>query len=451
MTRVAALAIALGAAFAALVVFQPIADSDLFWHLQTGRSTIAGDLPRVDTFSWTIAGAPVATDQWLGDALIAGAQALGGWRGLLLLRALAVALLVLSIVDAALVSRPRAPLIATFAALPAILLTRFAWTDRPELFGLVCFALLVRFLRGGDAGLLATIPLIFVWSQLHGSYALGLGIVLLACAARAFEDRRERWRYVPIAAAAIVATLLTPAGLGAWTASGGHFLTPPRYIAEEGVPDARTTAGAVFLAVLALVILTAMLTRRVTLREAALIVPVAFLSLTAERHTPFLAVAAAPYFASRWPDPLSRWRAAGQAPAAVPHARAIASALGAAAILLAVALSSGTVDDSGYPRGALVALPSGPGLLNEYVWGGYLIAFAPNTPVFIDGRLFPFVPGVLEDYRAIIGAHPGWEQVAAARGVRALLVRPTQPIAVRARERGWRVVYEDDVAIVLLR
>lgn len=453
MTRVAALAIVLGAAFGSLVVFQPISDSDLFWHLETGKSTITGDLQRTDSFSWTIAGAPVATDQWLGDALIAAAQAFGGWRGLLLLRALAVALLVLLIVDSALASRSRAPLVAALAALPAIVLTRFAWTDRPELFGLVCFALLVRLLRSGDAGLLATIPLLFVWSQLHGSYALGLGIVLLACVARGLDDRRERWRYLPIGAAAIVATLLTPAGLGAWTSSGGHFLAPPRYIAEEGVPDARTPAGLVFVVILGLVIATAMLTKRATLRDAALLVPVAFLSLTAERHTPFLAVAAVPYFAERWPDPLARWRGVRGEERAMPmpHTRALAAGAGAAAIVLAIALASGTVDESGYPKGALAALPAGPGLLNEYDWGGYLTWAAPQTPVFIDGRLFPYVPGVLDDYRTIIGAHPGWEDVAAARGVRALLVRPSQPIAVRARERGWRVAYEDDIAVLLLR
>ena len=78
------------------------------------------------------------------------------------------------------------------------------------------------------------------------------------------------------------------------------------------------------------------------------------------------------------------------------------------------------------------ALPSGDGTLNQYDWGGYLIAFAPRTPVFIDGRLFPYVPDVLADYRAIVGARPGWESVVARRGVTTLLVRPTDPIAVRA-------------------
>ena len=458
--RVSACAIALGAIFGALVTLQPINDSDLFWHIETGRRTLAGDLPRLDLFSWTAAGTLVFTDQWLGDLALAAAKAVGDWRGVLALRALAVAALVAIVVDTALRARPGRPVIAVMAALPAIALSRFAWTDRPELLALVCFALLVRLLRGGDRELMLTIPLLFVWAQLHGSYALGLGLILASCAARALTEQRERWRYVPIAAFAVLMTLLTPSGLAAWTSSGGHFLAPPRYIAEEGVPDARTLPGALFLITLALLIATAMVGRRVTLREIAILIPVTFVALTAARHTPFLAIAVAPYFASLWPDPLAKWRSASEEfarPTEDPRARregfGRSGVLVSAALSLAIAigLADARVDETGYPRAALAALQSGPGTFNQYDWGGYLIYAKPDTPVFIDGRLFPFVPDVLEDYRAIVSARPGWEDVVARRGVRTILVRPSDAIAVRALERGWRAVYGDAIAVVLVK
>ncbi len=482
--RVSAVALVLGALFGALTTLQPVSDSDLFWHIETGRRTLAGDLPRADVFSWTIAGAPVFTDQWLGDLVLAAARALGDWRGVQALRALAVMALVAIVVDTAVRARPGRPIVAVAAVLPAIALSRFAWTDRPELLALVCFALLVRLLRGGDRELLWTIPLLLVWSQLHGSFALGLGLILASCAARALEPTRERWRFVPIAAFAVLVTLLTPSGLAAWTSSGGHFLVPPRFVAEEGVPDARTLPGVLFLMTLGLVVSTAMLGKRTSLRDAALLVPVAFVALTAARHTPLLAIAAAPYFASQWPDPLGRWRSAderaGERPGhplderlrparpTAPGPQGLAGArsqqrgegvpgriagalLGAALLVVAIALADGRVDESGYPRTALASLPSGPGVLNQYDWGGYLIEFAPATPVFIDGRLFPYVPDVLSDYRAVIGAHPGWESVVARRGVTAMLVRPSDAIAVRAPERGWRVAYADAIAVLLIK
>jgi hypothetical protein len=415
----------------------------------------------------------VFTDQWLGDLVLAVAHTLGDWRGVLALRALAVAVLVAIIVDGALRARPGRPIVAAAAALPAIALSRFAWSDRPELLGLVCFAILVRLLRGGDRGLLLAIPLLFVWAQLHGSYALGLGLILASCAARALETDRERWRLLPIAAAALLVTLLTPSGLSAWTSSGGHFLAPPRYIAEEGVPDARSLPGVLFMTTLGLVIATATLGRRATLRDAAILIPVALVALTAARHTPFLAIAAAPYFASRWPDPLARWRSRlsgdarptetlstrgtpslgrdGDPPRAGALGRSGVVMFSALAVALAVLSADSRVDERGYPRAALAALPSGSGLFNQYDWGGYLITFAPSTPVFIDGRLFPFVPSVLEDYRVVVSARPGWQAVLDRRGVRTMLVRPTDAIATRAVEQGWRVSYQDATAVVLVR
>ncbi len=453
MSRVSTLAVVLGALFGALVSLQPIGDSDLFWHVASGQQTLAGNLPRADVFSWTVRGTPVLADQWLGDALLAAAQAVGGWRGVLALRVLAVAALVAIATDTAVRARAGRPVIAAAAVIPAIALSRFAWTDRPELLGLVCFAILVRLLGAGDRGLLLTLPLLFVWAQLHGSYALGLALVLLSCAARALTERSERWRYVPIASAAIVATLVGPSGLATWTSSGGHFLAPPRYIEEEGVPDIGTLAGLLFFVTLALVAATALLSpRRATLREVALMVPVAFVSLTAARHMPLFAIAAVPFLAARLPDPLARWRGeATRDSTAAQRGRGLVAVTCALVVVLAVALADGRVDESGYPRAALAAVPTGGGLLNRYEWGGWLMYAAPATPVFIDGRLFPFVPRVLDDYRAILNAHPGWESVAAGWGVRTMLVRPTDPIAVRALERGWRAAYRDDIAVVLVR
>jgi hypothetical protein len=451
--RISSLAVVLGAAFGALASLQPIGDTDLFWHVETGRRTLDLALPRTDLFSWTVAGAPVYTDQWLGDALLAAVRVLGDWRGVLALRVVAVAALVALVVDTATSARPGRPIVAVMAAAPAIGLSRFAWTDRPELLGLVCFAILVRLLRGSDRGLLLTIPLLVLWTQLHGSYALGLALVLASCAARAVQERRERWRLLPIAAAAIVATLIGPSGLASWTSSGGHFLAPPRYIAEEGSPDISTLPGVLFFITLALVVATALLSaRRATLGDLALIVPVAFVSLTAARHTPLLAIAAAPVLAERFPDPLLRWRSSSAGRMAAGAIGRAAVAVGGAAVLVAaVALADGRVDESGYPRGALAAVPPGPGLFNRYEWGGWLVYAAPRTPVFIDGRLFPFVPVVLADYQTILNAHPGWEAVADRWGVRSILVRPDDPIAVRAPERGWRVAYADSLAVVLVR
>jgi len=118
----------------------------------------------------------------------------------------------------------------------------------------------------------------------------------------------------------------------------------------------------------------------------------------------------------------------------------IAAAI-AVALLIGGALTAPTEPDlSGFPVTALSQLPAGPGLLNRYDWGGFLIWYAPATPVFVDGRLFPYVGDALDDYRSVIGLHPDWREALTRRGIRTLLVLPTDAIAVHAADLGWPVL-----------
>ena len=119
----------------------------------------------------------------------------------------------------------------------------------------------------------------------------------------------------------------------------------------------------------------------------------------------------------------------------------VGAALVALALLIAgLATSPRDPDLSSFPIAALPQLPAGPGLLNRYEWGGFLIWYAPATPVFVDGRLFPYVGEALDDYRAVIGLHPDWRQVLAKRGIRTVLVAPSDAIAVQAVALGWPIL-----------
>jgi len=226
------------------------------------------------------------------------------------------------------------------------------------------------------------------------------------------------------------------------------------------VPNLRSVPGLIFALVLALVLGTAFLGRGARRAEAALLLPVVFVSLTAARHMPFFAIAAAPYLAAEGPAALAWLARLAGISARVPDASparsswqvdVAAAALAALVLSVAAAAAPGDPDESFYPRGALAALPRGPGLLNAYDWGGWLIWNAPDTPVFIDGRLFPFVPDGLADYRSIVGLHSDWRAVLDRRGVRALLLRPTDAAAVRARETGWTVVASGPDFVLLAR
>ena len=120
-------------------------------------------------------------------------------------------------------------------------------------------------------------------------------------------------------------------------------------------------------------------------------------------------------------------------------------------MLLDVALFATMTDPDprGYPVAALTSIPTGDGLLARYEWGGWLIW--NGVPVFIDGRLTPYRGGILDDYTGIISAAPGWRDAVARRGVREILVSPSDPVATRASELGWTVkARSDDLVLIVV-
>ena len=446
-----AIAILVGGALAAASATFAVRDSDLYWHLATARETLAHGLVRADVFSWTAAGAPVGTDQWLGQLALFAGYAAASWLGVLAVRTIAVAVLVGCVVAAAVVRGPSRPVAAVVIALPAILLSRFIWTERPELIGVACFAALVLLLQlPGARPLYAIAALVVVWANVHGSFALGAGIVLIVGAHGIAADRPLRRAYAVAAVGALLSFVLTPAGVGTLTAPGVHLLDPPREIQEWALPDPTTLAGAIWAIVLGLLVTTAALTGPARPRDVILVVPVALLSLTAVRHTPLLAIAATPYLAERLPSaiqavaervigtsPPARTAPPRRAPAWIETAVAIA---GVALAVAGIATAPREIEEGGFPVAALPALPSGPGLFAQYDWGGWLIWRAPSAPVFVDGRLGPYRGAVLRDYHTVLEARPGWRDIVQRRGIRWILVRPGDPVGVRAVELGWRAL-----------
>ena len=457
--------IAIGAFFGAVSTRLPVGDSDVFWHLVLGRQVLQGNIAvpeAVSGLSWTATGYAGSSDQWLGQALIALADAAAGWRGIVALRAIAIALLVGLVVYTALRERPARPLVAVLAALPAIALSRFVWAERPELFGFVCFALLVLLLRAGRSGsdraLYWIPPLIVVWANLHGSFALGVVLVALVAIEGAITQSARRRMYVVVAVGAFVASLLTPANIGTWTAPAFHFLNPPRQIQEWAVPDVTTLPGMIFSVALLATFAVAFLARTRSPREAVLLLPVLFISLTAIRQMPLFAIVAAPYLAAYGGEALTelasllrirtpRVSSMARQPARV--ADLIALVIGGAVLAIAAATGTDAPALGGFPTAALPSLRPGPGLLNQYDWGGYLIWSAPRTPVFVDGRLIPFLGPVMDDYTTVVGVHPGWRDVIARRGIRQILVRPSDPVAVRARDLGWPIRASSDTFVLI--
>ncbi len=435
-----------------LAVGLPSADPDTYWHLASGRWMVEHHaiLDR-DLFSSTAPGQPYSVGEWLGEVVLYLAYTAGGWSGLAVLRAVCVAAAAFFVTRLAL-RATHSGVIAVALSAAALVLSKITWGDRPQLFTLALFPIALELLvvarerasLGRPRILMALPPLVMVWANLHGGFALGL-FLAAAFAIEAVVARRSAWAFVAAAAGALALSFLDPGALGIGAAVA-HVSAPPRVIAEETPLDVLTPAGAVF-ALFAVGVLVAALLRGGTLLDALLLVPLLWLALSAQRHLPFFAFAAVPFLARSLParDPLARIRI----PDAVAAGVALALVAGAAA---SARDAPSAPDDSRYPVGAIAALRSSSGvLLNEYDWGGFLIWRVPERGVFIDGRLFLFLPEVLDDYLVAVEVRPRWREALDRRQVSQVLIDPRHPLAEALRDQGWSVVASGQRFILLGR
>ncbi len=462
-----ALPLCVAAAAFIVAVGLPSSDPDMWWHLASGRWMLEhGEILKVDIFSSTAAGRPYAVGEWLGQVALAAVHGTAGWTGIAVLRAVLVAVaafflarvaLRAAAVSSANVSPAWRSAIAIGLVAVALALSKIAWTDRPQLVTIALFPLLLDLLftarAGGRRALFAVPPLLFVWSDLHAGYALGLVVVALF-AIDATLARRDAGAFAIAAAASFVVVVLNPGAIGVLPATA-HVATAPRIIVEESPPDVLTPAGALF-ALFAVALLAALLVRGGPLLAAVLLVPLLWLALSAQRHMVFFVFAAVPFLGE---PALELWARLGPrgGTARAPSRVRRPLAPGVAALLVLAALASITTaptapDETLYPRDALAALNSTSGvLIHEYDWGGYLIWNAPTRPVFVDGRLLPFMPDVLDDHLRATLLRSGWLAVLEEHGVRQALLAPERPLAGALREEGWRVLAEGATFVLLER
>ncbi len=231
--------VALAALFSLVVVLfsRTLADADLWGHLRFGADLLATRrFPTGDPYSFT-SDVRWVNHEWLAEAIIAIAYTADGF-GLNVLKLGIIAAVgtitwrnAIASAGAAWSSSARP---SAFAALPArfaggvltaiVLLTTYTRTMlvRPQLFSVLCFALLLAALVAIERGRrvpLAAIPALFcVWANCHGGWIVGFGTLGLWTAFDVVEahDWRRRPRSATVLFAALAATLLNPYGFGLW-------------------------------------------------------------------------------------------------------------------------------------------------------------------------------------------------------------------------------------------
>jgi tetratricopeptide (TPR) repeat protein len=97
-----------------------------------------------------------------------------------------------------------------------------------------------------------------------------------------------------------------------------------------------------------------------------------------------------------------------------------------------------------------------PNIYHPYEWGGYIIwKLYPRYKAFIDSRGI----GSVKEYKRVLNAEPGWEEILEKHGVNTVLYWPLLPYRADVppvlfelqRHSGWSPAYWDSRSVIFVR
>jgi hypothetical protein len=303
-------------------------------------------------------------------------------------------------------------------------------------------------------------PLVVLWSNLHGECVLGVVLIaLFACGELARPSalaRREAVHALTIAAGSALALLLNPYGWGILEYLYENLSVPQVLSIAELQPAYLPAYRAFFVYLAVAAVLLASMPRRLTLAEVLTVTVFGALGWRYLRLTPLVFLVTAPTVVNR----LTLWAARGFDGRAM-----LAMALVASVFVSRVPLKTmvdgvrigGLHPDVVYSHGALAYAMThelnGP-VFNSHNLGGWLAwTMYPDVRVFQDSRLQAYPP---EHFRAILDAsrsQPAWD--ALVSGVDWAIVSLPRPNALSGDGRfpsaTWAIVYSDDAVDILVR
>jgi hypothetical protein len=460
------------------------ADSDTWWHLQSGRWIVENqDIPRTDPFSHTRFGEAWVDHGWLAQIILYLVFDAGSYAGL--------ALLVASLVTAAfsliwLQVQDANRWLRAFVLIIAATTSGVIWAARPQMFSFVMTAaasyLLFRFKRGDQRAIWWMPVLILVWVNTHGGFAVGfilmfaylfgeLGNQILRNDGMAW---REMGRLALVMGICLLVIPLNPNGVQMWAypfrTVGIGVLQD--FIQEWRTPDFHQLHLHPFIWMLLAALTSLGLSgRRADFTDLTLTALFTYMSLLAGRNVALFALVAAPLIIRHADSALDGWseRMGWKERLTVrvrPQGRLFTVLnwvlLGllclAALVKISQPINSSVNEEAqaeSLPVEAVSFLereqPRGP-IFNSYNWGGYLIWRLPDYPVFVDGRTDLYDDAFLREYLSIIHARGEWEAALDSYGINLVLIETESMVGRLLVERpGWDRVYHDEMATVFVR
>lgn len=433
-------------------------DADTPWHVAVGRSILAtGRFPTQDAFSWTMAGTPWIAKEWLSQVVLAAAFDLGGWTGVVLTAVVAAALAFALIAREAF-SR-MTPLAAGLLVALAYPLAANHVLARPHTLAWAPMVLWTLALIHAAEAARAPRPIallaMVLWTNLHGSFLLGLALVPAFAAEailRAQPPARARLAagWAVFLVAAFAATLIHPYGSGVWRAAASVIgLEGLQSLIMEWQPQDFGRFNPMEYLLLGAIAALATTGTRISVVRLAVLLVLTHMALTHVRHASLLGLLGTLVLI----EPLARMAPSEASTRLVLPRTLIASAVLAALTTASVSLWRAPSLPSNHAPAAALAAARAAGatgeVFNDYTFGGWLISQGVRT--FIDGRAELYGGARVASYRDAVTLQKldAFGSVLADPRIGWTLLSPDLPaVALLDRTPGWTRLYGDADAVV---
>jgi hypothetical protein len=471
-----------------------LSDGDTGWHIRTGDWILQhGQVPHQDIFSFTKAGQPWFAWEWGWDVLASLVHAQWGLPGIVLANALIVGLM-----SAFLFRLVRRHMRNHFLALGISMLATLAssvhWLARPHLlawlFVLVFLDVIDRYERTQRNHLWILPPLMLLWTNLHGSFFIGIVFLLTYALVEGAQyllaarqnDPRKPLTYLLCAAACGVVTFVNPYGWHLQQHVISYLLDSKQLnsINEFSSVNFHDRSMRLYELFVFLGLCAAIHSfKRGRWACGAMVILWTHLSLCIVRNIPIYLFISAPMIAASFDDVLkdagrnavAKWirtstswlRSFGSEFAQFEKAARIplVSAMGVciAAVLAGVVPSHSVLaadfDPKLFPVKAVPILEeySDARIFTHDQWGDYLIyKLYPRYRVFVDGRSDFYGMTFGSGWINTICARFDWQTDLSKYSINTVLARTSDPIAsVLKLKPEWTPVFDDGTAIVFRR
>jgi hypothetical protein len=308
---------------------------------------------------------------------------------------------------------------------------------RPVIFSYLLLAALVVALRLDDRVLWAVVPLMWIWAAVHGSWMIGLGLIVLVAISR------RSWKMAAVAGLSAVAVTLTAHGIGTWQIAWQFAQNRDalEFLSEWGRPNFLDIVQAPYLLVLAGVVV-AVLRRRISFKDLWVVIPFLLFGLTTERSVFPAAIVLLPYAALAFDV---------KVPVRAPRRSVIAWVVAVLVIavgVIALLRPVDTFDPARFPSDELLGALETDRFFHDDAVGGYLIYRDwPAQQVYIDDRAELYGARGFAEFRA--AKQGDYQDLFARYGMTEAIVKRDWELGATLEGDGWLVGYEDEFFVVM--